>query len=66
MLALTSSSAYRICALQVSGSYYDSDTCSNGNFFVNSQGNNFCGEKCDKYYLVPNKICVDELSLIHI
>ena len=60
ILVLTSNSAYRICALSVDGNCIDSGSCSSGSFFVDSQGKNFCGDKCDKYYLIPNKICVTE------
>ena len=58
MLAITNTSAYRICALADGDNCIDS--CPSGSYFVDSQGRNFCGEKCPHYILLPNKICIDE------
>ena len=60
MLAITDNSAYRICVLVDSDECLDSNSCSSGQFFVDSQGNNFCGDRCNNFILIPNKICIDE------
>ena len=58
-LAITDNSAYKICALAEEGQCIS--LCSDGkSIFINSQGHNFCGTKCQKYIMVPTGICVNE------
>ena len=61
-LAITKESAYRICALADNNKNCIS-SCSSGSVFINSQGQNFCGDKCPNYIMYPTGICVDECDL---
>ena len=60
MLAITKESAYRICAYVNNGYCEDTSYCPDANYFIDSQGINFNGNKCPEYILVPNNICINE------
>ena len=65
MLIITDKSAYKICALSNIANNNDKsciegESCSSERYIVDSQGQNFCGDKCRNYILMPNKICIDE------
>ena len=61
MLIITDKSAYRICALIKEEQCLDSNSCQNDEtFIINSYGPNYCGNRCQKFLLLPNKICIDK------
>ena len=66
-LAITEKSAYRICALADNNKNCIS-SCSSGSAFINSQGQNFCGDKCPQYIMEPTGICINECdsSIFHL
>ena len=60
-LVITANSAYKICALADNNNCISS--CSSGDIYIDSQGKNFCGNKCPVFILVPIGICVEECDL---
>lgn len=67
-MAITEKSAYRICALADNNNKKCISSCSSGSVFINSHGQNFCGDKCPKYIMEPTGICIDECesSIFHL
>ncbi len=72
MLAITKSSAYRICGITNQTSNEDCiNECDNNNYpiLIDSTQYNVCGGKCEngKYILKPENVCIDECDeTIHI
>ena len=63
MLIITDKSAFKICALSDSNNNnecIEGDSCPSENYIVDSQGPNYCGDNCNNYILLPNKICIDK------
>ena len=60
MLAITSSSAYKICIKYEDGKCVES--CNYNNVYYDVDNYNYCSDSysCDHYLLWPNEICVDE------
>ena len=57
MLAITKTSAYKIC---VSRNENDCQRCDDSQFMLDSSKYNFCGNNCKtKYILMPDNICSD-------
>ena len=59
MLAITSTSAYKVCIIKSGDSC--SDSCSSGNLILDPSGNK-CQNGCDsgKIEFVPEGICIDK------
>ena len=60
MLAITSSSTYKICTIYSNGKCVES--CNYNKLYHDVDNYNYCLESysCDHYLLWPNEICIDE------
>lgn len=59
ILAITSESAYEICAIKEEGNCVDE--CSKGQLILDAEKGNFCSEKsveCENYRLIPHDVCI--------
>jgi len=60
MLAITKSSAYKICIIREKGTENCLNTCENNDLILNSITYNSCDKNCEtNIFLMPNNICIN-------